>query len=184
MGLLSGVMHERQLPAGRKWMLACGLLAVPVLYIPFRIVAQRYNTATIAGIDKAGNTSLLDNFVYPFAIIVWPAFTWLCGLLTSYISRRFSKSWVLFGGIMVVALVVTYLSPWMDGLLGIDGGGLDGFVSWPSNRSGMNTPELSAIMCPVLFGVGAVAGAIVGDMRNPKGEMTAKSRAETKDRVD
>jgi len=54
--------------------------------------------------------------------------------------------------VAVVALILTYLIPWIDEPLGIPGGGLDGFVSWPSHRAGMTTPKLSAILCLVLFG--------------------------------
>jgi hypothetical protein len=88
------VMHEARTPVGRRLLAATGLLAVPVLYVPFRLIAQNYNIATTASFDAAGNVHHLDNFAYPFSILIWPAFAGLCGFLPPYVARRLGASWL------------------------------------------------------------------------------------------
>lgn len=161
-------MHEVRSAAGRKAIAACVLLAVPVLYVPFRLIAQKFNTATTAGIDAAGNIYPVDNFAYPFAILIWPTFAVLCGFVTSYVAKRFGRAWPVVLGVMIAAFFLTYLTPRMDELLGIPGGGLDGFVSWPSNRAGITTPKLSAILCLALFWAAAIVGAVIGAAHTSK----------------
>lgn len=154
-------------------MAACGLLAVPVLYIPFRLIAQKYNIATTAGLDAAGNVYPVDNFAYPFAILIWPAFAVLSGLLAPYVAKRLGASWPIVLCVMVAAFVLTYLIPWIDEPIGIPGGGLTGFVSWPSNHAGMTTPKLSVILCLVVFWIGAIVGVIVAATGSRKGNDNA-----------
>jgi hypothetical protein len=166
-------MHETRIPLGRRLMAACGLLALPVLYIPFRLVAQKYNIATAAGLDAAGSVDHFDNFAYPLSILIWPTFAVLCGSLAPYIAMRLGASWPFAVCVMMAAFILTYLIPWIDDPLGIPGGGLYGFVSWPSNRAGMNTPKLSAILCLILFWIGAGVGVIVGVARYGKGKSNA-----------
>jgi len=166
-------MHEGRTPVRQTLLASCGLLAVPVLYIPFRLIAQKYNIATTASLDAAGNVHLVDNFAYPFAVLIWPAFAVLCGLLVPYFAKRLGASWTVVLCLMVAAFVLTYLIPWIDEPIGIPGGGLNGFVSWPANRTGMTTPKLSAILCPALFWSGAIVGMIVAATRFRKGNDNA-----------
>lgn len=166
-------MHETRIPVGRRLMTACGLLAIPVLYIPFRLIAQKYSIATTAGLDAAGNVHHLDNFAYPFSIFVWPTFAFLCGFLGPYVAKRLGASWLFAVCVVIAAFVLTYLIPWIDEPLGIPGGGLHGFVSWPSNRTGMTTPKLSAILCLVLFWTAASVSVILGAARCRKGKSNA-----------
>jgi hypothetical protein len=166
-------MHETKSSRGRALISACGLLAIPILYIPFRLVAQKYNIATTAGLDAAGNVHHLDNFAYPFSILIWPTFSFLCGSLAPYIAKRLGASWLFAIGMIISAFVLTYLIPWIDEPLGIPGGGLDGFVSWPSNRAGMSTPKLSAILCLVLFWAGASVSVVVGSALYRKAKRNA-----------
>jgi hypothetical protein len=144
-----------------------------VLYVPFRLIAQNYNIATTASFDAAGNVHHLDNFAYSFSILIWPAFAGLCGSLPPYIAKRLGASWLFAVCVMIAAFLLTYLIPRIDEPLGIPGGGLDGFVSWPSNRSGMTTPKLSVILCFVLFWTGAIVGACVGSARSRKKKSNA-----------
>ena len=150
-------------------MLAClGLLVIPFLYIPFRLVAQRYNIAFTATLDKVGNVYQSDSFAYPFAILIWPAFAALCGSVAPYIAKRIGAPWLVVIPLVVAAFVLTYLMPWVDELVGIPGGGLDGFVSWPVNHAGLNTPTLSAMFCPVLFWASAIVAVVTAGILNQR----------------
>ena len=97
----------------RSMLAACGLLAIPLLYIPFRLVAQTYNIALTAFVDRSRNVEQVDNFAYPFAIFIWPAFAILCGSLVPYIAKRVGASWPIIvppGG----SGICLYLSYAMD----------------------------------------------------------------------
>jgi MFS-type transporter involved in bile tolerance (Atg22 family) len=154
---------------------ACGLLAIPALYIPFRLTAQKYNTALTAGLDSAGNVYQVDNFAHPLAILIWPAFAVLCGSLMPFIAKRVGTSWIVIAPLVLAAFILTYLMPWVDELVGIPNGGLYGFVSWPANHDGMTTPKLSAMLCPFLFWASALLALVVATALNRKEARSIKN---------
>jgi hypothetical protein len=171
-GRTSNVMLKTRMPVGQKLMAACGLLAIPVLYIPFRLIAQEFNIVTIATLDTAGNMNSSDDFAYPLSILIWPTYAVLCGCLAPYMAKRLGSSWFFAVFVMIAAFVLTSMIPMIDESLGIPGGGLNGFVSWPNNHNGMTTPKLSAILCLVLFWIGASISVILGSIRYKIGKRT------------
>jgi len=131
---------------------AGSFLSVPVVYVPFRLLAQRYN------IIGAGFS---DDFRYWWCALLWPSFSFLAGL-TPLFASTLRLRWCFLLGVLVLSLVLWEKAPLLDGLLGIPGGGLVGFNSYWSNQPGFSTSQLSMVLSPIAFFLGAAGGVILG----------------------
>jgi hypothetical protein len=148
----------------RKTLFVVGIFVVVVLlYVPFRLFAQRFNTVFPGFVDRAtGQLYHPDNFYHWFSVLVWPAYALLAGLFPLFVAKVLRIRWLLFIAVFIIAFTVwdqiTVLDKWFN----IPAGGLYGFRSSPTNHPGMNTPHISVILCPITFFVGTLAGTIGG----------------------
>jgi hypothetical protein len=67
--------------------------------------------------------------------------------------------------LLPASFLLCYGAAAMDNSLGIPGGGLSGFLAFPSNHPGINTPQISVIISPWMFLVGAILGLSAGLVR-------------------
>jgi len=147
-----------------KVLLVLGVfMAVALLYIPFRLFAQRFNSTFPLFVDQAtGEFYDSDNFYHWFSVLVWPAYALLSGFCAPFVAKFLRIRWWLLILLFIIALLVWDQITVLDDWFNIPGGGLCGFRSYRSNHRGMSTPELSVILCPITFLVGAVVGTIAG----------------------
>jgi hypothetical protein len=138
----------------RKLLLLAGIfLGLAILYLPFRLLAQRFNIVFLG---------LSDNFYHWFSLLIWPIYAFLWGAVPMFVARRLHLRWLILPFIFIVAFLVCNQITILDDYFNIPAGGLCGFQSYPANYPGMNTPHISVILCPVMFLGGTVAGTIVG----------------------
>jgi|GEM_PF-4315061 len=131
---------------------AGSFLSVAVVYVPFRLLAQRYNIVTAAS---------SDDFIFWWCTLLWPWFSFLAGMIPLF-AATLKLRWYFLLGVLIVSVAIWQKIPLLDGFLGIPGGGLDGFTSYLTNQPGLNTSKLSVLLCPIAFLVGAAAGVILG----------------------
>ncbi len=166
-----------------KALLVLGVfVAVALLYIPFRLFAQRFNITFPVFVDQAtGEFYHSDNFYHWFSVLVWPAYALLSGFCSPFVAKFLRIRWWLLIPLFIIAFMVWDQITVLDDWFNIPGGGLLGFRSYPTNRPGMSTPHLSVILCPTTFLVGAVVGTIAGHVTGKtstkKGEQDAEGGA-------
>lgn len=147
-------------------LLALAFLFVSILYIPFRLFAQRFNIVSPSYFDpRSGEIYHSDNFYYWFSILVWPIYSALFGFLPLFCACILRVRWYIYVAICIALLFllcnITVLDTWLD----IPGGGLNGFDSWPSNNPGINTPLISVVMCPFAILDGGILGILFAKRR-------------------
>ena len=127
-----------------------------LIYLPCRLVAQQINTATFGTVPLGAPGPFDGNFVHTSAILVWPTFMFLVGLVAqAAVSTCKQNVYVrLFVGALM--LVVLYCMPVLDALVGIRSGGLNGFSEFTMRPAGLSTPFISAIACPLSFIAGSL----------------------------
>ena len=120
------------------------------LYVPFRLVADRYQVITVAG---------TDNFYYPFATFIWPLFTLVMGAAPAY-----------FGSLLRIPIYIRIpvyfllLGSWdelprLDDLLGVQG---FNYLSSYDHPGELNTTYVSFVLQPVCYVLGILSGEIAG----------------------
>jgi len=141
----------------RTLLVIAAFVAVILLYLPFRLFAQRFNTALPGFVDRTtGDLSGPDGFYHWFSVFVWPTYALLSGFLPLFVAKALRVRWWFLILLFVVALIMSDQITALDDLFHIPGGGLCGFNEYPANYAGMNTPHVSVILCPITFVVGAL----------------------------
>ena len=129
------------------------LLSVLLAYIPFRLLAERYNTVVDDTCD----------FVFFCAVFIWPAYIFLVSGSASLAGSLLRMHWIL--RIFVAALLVSWIdySRYVDGIAGLDWQGRVGLTLARSPFVGVsNTTHLSKLLCVLTFAVGLLVGEVLG----------------------
>ena len=148
----------------REGLLMIGaFLALVLMYIPFRLFAQRFNTVFPASFNRAtGELYSPDDFYHWYSVAIWPMYAFSCGVVPMLVGRWVRIRWWAMIPMFIIAFALWDNIMAFDEWFNIPGGGLEGFRLYPANHPGMNTPHLSVILCPIAFLVGALAGTITG----------------------
>ena len=149
--------------------ITCVLLAVSILYIPFRMFAQKFNIVFPGYLDPDMNELYnSDNFYHWFSILVWPTYATMVGFLPFCCARLLRFRWYLYVALCIVLLLLWDYITVLDTWFGIPGGGLSGFNNYPANHPGINTPQISVMICPFAMIAGAILGFIFAKIRTKK----------------
>jgi len=152
-------------PHRKALLIIAAFPAVALLYLPFRLFAQRFNTVFPGFVNRStGELSGSDDFYHWFSVLVWPIYALLAGFLPLFAAKAIRVRWWFLIPVFVISLLTWNQVTALDDLFHIPGGGLAGFDSYPANYAGMNTPHISVILSPIAFIVGALAGIITGHM--------------------
>lgn len=150
-------------------LIVAAFVTVALLYVPFRLFAQRFNTVFPGFVDRAtGELSGSDNFYHWFSVLVWPAYSLVSGLLPMFVAKFLRVRWWFLIPVFIITFTLWTQITALDDWFNIPGDGLSGFDSFPANYPGMNTPHISVILCPISFIVGAMVGTIGGHIVGKK----------------
>ncbi len=158
--------------------ITCVFLAISLLYIPFRLFAQKFNIVSISYLgSNVGEIYHSDNFYHWFSILVWPTYSFIIGFLPLFCVRLLRLRWYYYIFVCVAVVFLWADISVLDEWLRIPGGGLLGYNTWSSKNLGINTTHISVMMCPLALLGGAILGFFVAKIRIKR---TAKTKDDAK----
>lgn len=155
MSILHAAFRARFAKNSRRWALVAWLLlcmfAAVSMYVPFRLLAARYNPVT----------SQMD-FCYTRSIFVWPTYFFLCAACICFLGRWFRVRWFIRLPLLLLFVMSIEQVVVIDDILGITHGLT--FVScYVSPKEGyFNTTQLSLLLLWPFFVGGVALGEFLG----------------------